>query len=214
MPSSPTCWRSSRWLALPFASGLAALPVAAAAQMGNPGFMAPDTRTDESGMPAADQKNAADILFVQLLGEGGLAEVEFGELAVEKAGAPAVKAFAERMVADHGAANTKLAAIAEDAEIAVPAELNAEHAAMRETSRQWTPPSSICTTCAPRWSSTRRRRSSWNGRSTRDRTPRCKASPPRPCQPSLSISAMARGIVEDLSREQVAAVPPAPRASP
>ena len=75
MPSSPTCWRSSRWLALPLASGLAALPVAATAQMGNPGFMAPDTRTDESGMPAADQKNAADILFVQLLGEGGLAEV-------------------------------------------------------------------------------------------------------------------------------------------
>ena len=66
--------------------------------MGNPGFMAPDTRTDESGMPAADQKNAADILFVQLVGEGGLAEVEFGELAAEKAVAPAVKAFAERMV--------------------------------------------------------------------------------------------------------------------
>ena len=28
MPSSPTCWRSSRWLAPAFASGLAALPVA------------------------------------------------------------------------------------------------------------------------------------------------------------------------------------------
>jgi putative membrane protein len=100
--------------------------------MGNPGFMAPDTRTDAKGLPATDQTNAADILFVQLVGEGGLAEVSFAELARGKAASDAVKGFAERMAKDHGAANDKLAGVAKAAGVAVPDALNAEHAAMRK----------------------------------------------------------------------------------
>jgi putative membrane protein len=99
--------------------------------MGNPGFMAPDTGTDARGMPAPDRTNPADILFVQLVGEGGLAEVSLGELAGARAATAEVKAFGERMAAEHGAANEDLAAVAEEAGIAVPSELNAEHAAMR-----------------------------------------------------------------------------------
>jgi len=214
MPSSPTCWRSSRWLALPFASGLAALPVAAAAQMGNPGFMAPDTRTDESGMPAADQKNAADILFVQLLGEGGLAEVALGELAVEKAGAPAVEAFAERMVADHGAANTRLTAIAEDADIVMPAELNPEHVAMRETLAAMD--AAVFDLDYMRAQVVEHQKAAqlleWEINAGQNAPLQGFAAETLPTV--LQHLVMAREIVEVLAREQVAAAPPAPRASP
>ena len=134
MPSSPTCSRSElRRLGIAAAALLALLPLPAAAQMGNPGFMSPDTRTGPDGLPATDQKNAADILFVKLVGAGGLAEVALGELARDQGADAAVVAFGERMVADHGAANDALAARAEEAGIAMPAELDAEHATLRDT---------------------------------------------------------------------------------
>ena len=50
----------------------------------------------------------------------------------------------------------------------------------------------------------------WNGRSTPDRTPRCKASPPRPCQPSSSISSWRGGS----SRISHASRSPRPRRRP
>jgi len=100
--------------------------------MGNPGFMAADTRTDAEGLPATDQKNDADVLFVQLVGAGGLAEVALGTLARDEGGDAAVTAFGERMVADHGAANDRLAAIAGEAGITVPAAPAPEQAALRD----------------------------------------------------------------------------------
>lgn len=148
MRSSPTCSRSERrpacGLRLPglvcglvcglaCAGALALLPLPAAAQMGNPGFMAPDTRSDAKGVPAADQANTDDILFVQLVGAGGLAEVALAELARGKAASAAVKAFAERMAQDHGAANDRLAGAAKGAGIAVPEAPDAEHATLRDT---------------------------------------------------------------------------------
>ena len=181
--------------------------------MGNPGFMAPDTRTERAD-PAADQKNAADILFVQLVGEGGLAKVEFGELAAEKAVAPAVKAFAERMVADHGAAKTKLTAIAEVAEIAVPAALNAEHAATRETLAAMD--AAVFDLHYMRTQVIEHQMAAqlleWEINAGQNAPLQGLAAETLPAV--LEHLAMARGIVEDLSREQVAAVPPATRASP
>jgi len=99
--------------------------------MGNPAFMAPGTRLEPSGIPAPHQPNNTDRLFVQLVGEGGLAEVSLAELALTKAQAAAVKGFAESMRADHSAANGTLAGLAKDAGIEPPTELNGEHAAMR-----------------------------------------------------------------------------------
>lgn len=141
MRSSPTCSRSERrarpglgrcLAGLACAGALAGLPLAAAAQMGNPGFMSPDTGTDDAGRPRGDRTNAADILFVQLVGEGGLAEVSLGELARDKGASDAVKAFGAGMAKEHGAANDKLAGIAKEAGVAVPDALNAEHATTRD----------------------------------------------------------------------------------
>lgn len=112
------------------AIAVAALPPAGLAQIGNPGFFAPDTRFDAPGQPAPNQPNANDVLFAQLVAEGGRAEVAFAELAAEKADADAVGDFASRMIDDHSAANDRLAGLAEDSGIPLPEGLNPDHEAM------------------------------------------------------------------------------------
>jgi len=108
------------------------LPGLGLAQMGNPGFMGPDTRFEVGGMPAPNQTNATDRLFAQLATEGGMAEIVLGKLATERAGSAAVGDFARRMMHDHSGANDKLAKVAEKSRIPLPGDLNAEHAAMRD----------------------------------------------------------------------------------
>jgi len=110
----------------------AALPAAALAQIGNPGFMSPTTRFESPGVPAPGQNNTTDQLFARLVGEGGLAEVAFGELAAGKAADGAVGEFAQRMVEDHRAANDELAGLAEASGVPLPEALNAEHEMMRD----------------------------------------------------------------------------------
>lgn len=106
---------------------LALIPALAQAQIGNPAFMAPDTRFDRPGVPAPDQPNNTDKLFSQLLTEGGLAEVNLGELATDKAQSTAVQEFARMMINDHSEANDNLARIARGIDVELPEELNAEH---------------------------------------------------------------------------------------
>ena len=52
-----------------------------------------------------------DKAFVHEAGAGNLAEVELGQLAVQKATTPAIKEFGRWMATDHGLANKWLAAI-------------------------------------------------------------------------------------------------------
>jgi len=83
-------------------------------------------------MPEPNQPNDNDILFAQLVAEGGMAELALAELAAERAGAEAVGEFARRMIEDHSAANDQLAGLAEASGIPLPDELNPEHQAMRD----------------------------------------------------------------------------------
>jgi putative membrane protein len=107
------------------------LAIPASAQIGNPAGMKPGTPESAPGIPAPHQLNTQDRLFIMLVGAGGLAEVEFGRLAQEKAQNPAVKNFARRMVEDHEAANEQLSSLAEAAGVTPPKELDPEHKAMR-----------------------------------------------------------------------------------
>jgi predicted outer membrane protein len=70
-----------------------------------------------------------DLEFARKAAEGGLMEVQFGELAQEQAKDEQVVQFGERMVQDHGEANEKLKAIAEQKGIQLPQELpeDAQH---------------------------------------------------------------------------------------
>jgi putative membrane protein len=64
--------------------------------------------------------------FAANAAQGGMAEVEMGRLATQRAGDASVREFGARMVADHSRANSELKAIAGQKGIQLPAELNSE----------------------------------------------------------------------------------------
>jgi len=69
-----------------------------------------------------------DQQFVRKAARSGMAEVQLGRLGQERASNPRVKAFAERMVSDHGAANEELLALARKKGIdEMPKEIDGEH---------------------------------------------------------------------------------------
>jgi putative membrane protein len=105
-----------------FGAVLLALP--ALAQNGNPAFMTPGT--------GADQPNVSDRNFARAAAAGGLAEVEFGRLAQQKARSDAVKYFGQRMVEDHGKANDQLKGLAKEDGVPLPEKLDPEHMAIHD----------------------------------------------------------------------------------
>lgn len=96
---------------------------ALAQQTGNPAGAAPDTPGVAADRPVAaapDHLNTVDQLFVRQGTIGGLAEVEMGKLAAERAQGDAVKQFARQMVEDHGKANERLAKLARNDKALLP----------------------------------------------------------------------------------------------
>jgi putative membrane protein len=61
-----------------------------------------------------------DSGFFKSAAEGGMSEVELGQLAQQKGASPAVKDFGAMMVKDHTAANDKLKALAASKQISLP----------------------------------------------------------------------------------------------
>ncbi len=61
--------------------------------------------------------------FMRLAAQGGIAEVELGEVAASQALNGDVKKFAQMMVADHGKANAELKAVAAKKNFALPTDL-------------------------------------------------------------------------------------------
>jgi putative membrane protein len=82
-----------------------------------------------SSAGAEDLSNAE---FAKKAGAAGLAEVHMGKLGGQKASNAEVKAFAEKMVADHSKANKELAALAKSKGLEVPAEPDLMHKGMME----------------------------------------------------------------------------------
>jgi putative membrane protein len=73
--------------------------------------------------------SAADQSFVREAAVGGMAEVELGRLASDKASNADVKQFGKRMVDDHGKANDELKKLASEKNVTLPTELDAKHKA-------------------------------------------------------------------------------------
>ena len=67
--------------------------------------------------------------FVKKAGLGGMTEVEASKLAVSKAQDPQIRAFAQKMVKEHTAANEELKSLAQKKGWTVPSSLDAEHKA-------------------------------------------------------------------------------------
>ena len=75
---------------------------------------------------------AADTAFAKEAAVGGLAEVELGNLAKEKASSNDVKQFGDRMVTDHSKANDELKQWAQQKNVTLPTALDAKHKATRD----------------------------------------------------------------------------------
>jgi len=69
--------------------------------------------------------SSSDRKFIMKAAEGGMAEVELGQLASQRASDPQVKQFAERMVADHSKANDQLKQIASGKNVTLPTDVPA-----------------------------------------------------------------------------------------
>jgi putative membrane protein len=64
--------------------------------------------------------NAADSMFMTHAAADGMAEVQMGEMALQKTSDPKVKQLAQRIVDDHTAANGKLRALGQQKQVALP----------------------------------------------------------------------------------------------
>ena len=78
----------------------------------------------------AAKATAAEKAFIKKAADGGMMEVEMGQLAAEKGGSDAVKDFGSQMVKDHGKANDELKEVAGKMGVTVPAKISAKHQAM------------------------------------------------------------------------------------
>ena len=112
-------------LAVVALSAAIALPVAAQTKPSPP----------KSAPKSAATKPAAvspDMAFAREAAIGGMAEVELGNLAKQKASSNDVKQFGDRMVTDHGKGGEELKQWAQSKNITLPAELDAAHRALRD----------------------------------------------------------------------------------
>jgi putative membrane protein len=85
-----------------------------------------------AGLAGAQSLSDADREFIKKAAGDGIAEVELGRLATERASRPVVKEFGAKMVKDHGAANAELATLARAKGVEVPTTLAPEHQALRD----------------------------------------------------------------------------------
>ena len=71
-----------------------------------------------------------DATFIPKAANGGMTEVQLGQMAEEKGASQEVKDFGKQMVKDHSKANDELKEVAGKMNVTVPAKVDAKHQAM------------------------------------------------------------------------------------
>jgi putative membrane protein len=97
-----------------------------------PVAMMGQTNSMSAGSSNSDGASASDKKFVREAAQGGMAEVELGKLATEKASSPEVKKFGQRMVDDHSKANDQLKEVASSQGITLPSKMSAKDEMTKE----------------------------------------------------------------------------------
>ena len=101
-----------------------------------PSGQSADPRHDEQSRKGAIEagpgtSQTSDQHFMKEAAQGGMAEVELGQLAADKASTAEVKEFAQRMVKDHSQANDQLKQIASQKGVTLPTSLSAKDQATK-----------------------------------------------------------------------------------
>ena len=78
------------------------------------------TSTSRNATAASDKLAASDRKFLEKAAQGGIAEVELGKLATQKAQSDDVKKFGQKMVDDHSKANDQLKQLASQKGVTLP----------------------------------------------------------------------------------------------
>lgn len=101
------------------------LPGAAAQATGHESTAGTTTHETGTAGTTTAKTSTSKAAFIRRAAEGGMAQMQLGELAQQKAESPQVKEFAQRMVNDHSKANDQLKQVAEKEGITVPEKLSA-----------------------------------------------------------------------------------------
>lgn len=101
----------------------------------NPSMQQPMPNENQNSNTQADtgsnkMMKSSDAKFAMKAAQGGMAEVQLGKLAAEKAGSPDVKAFGQQMVDDHSKANDQLKSVAGQENMSLPATLDSKDQAL------------------------------------------------------------------------------------
>ena len=90
---------------------------------GGPG-QNPTTDPQTNGMQAAGQTSAVDKMFVSKAMQGGMAEVQLGQMTLQKTNNDQVKQFAQRMIDDHTKMNDQMKPVAQQLGVDVPKQVS------------------------------------------------------------------------------------------
>lgn len=80
--------------------------------------------TTTAKAPESGKLTQGDRTFMMHAAQGGVAEVQLGQLAQQNGSSDQVKQFGQRMVTDHGQANDQLKTLAASKQVNVPASLD------------------------------------------------------------------------------------------
>ncbi|MBV9866148.1 MAG: DUF4142 domain-containing protein [Abitibacteriaceae bacterium] len=75
-------------------------------------------------------KGVSDKTFMMKAAQGGMTEVQLGQMASEKGASNAVKEFGQRMVTDHSKANDQLKQVAAQKGVTLPTDIGAKNKAL------------------------------------------------------------------------------------
>jgi len=90
------------------------------------------TRPHKAPEMADSKSSTGDFAWMMKVAKGGMAEVELGKLATEKAASDEVKKFGQRMVDDHSKANDDLKTLAQNKKVTLPADIDPKEKALHD----------------------------------------------------------------------------------